>query len=75
VADDSRTNRRAHAVGLYRISFSPFGDPVVCRGDETVLSAILRSGAKVLFGWHPDVDPTSGKRICRGLVYHVEVER
>ena len=38
------------AVGPYTVSFRPFGDRVLCRGDETVLAAILRSGAKVVFG-------------------------
>src|SRR5262245_43741434 len=34
----------------YTIAFHPLGDAVTCRADETVLSAILRSGAKVVFG-------------------------
>jgi hypothetical protein len=45
-ADHGNTDGRAHTVGLYTVSFSPPGDTVACRGDETVLSAILRSGAK-----------------------------
>jgi hypothetical protein len=35
---------------LYTVTFVTLGDRVACRGDETVLSAILRSGAKVMFG-------------------------
>jgi len=38
------------AVGPYTVSFSPLGDRIVCGRDETVLGAILRSGAKVVFG-------------------------
>ena len=38
------------AVGPYTVSFCPLGDRVVCSGDETVLAAILRAGAKVVFG-------------------------
>ena len=40
----------ARAVGSYTVRLSPLGDRVACRGDETVLAAILRSGAKVVFG-------------------------
>jgi CDP-4-dehydro-6-deoxyglucose reductase, E3 len=38
------------AAGAYTIRLDPLGEMVVCRGDDTVLSAILRSGAKVIFG-------------------------
>ena len=34
----------------YTVNLVPLGDRVVCRRDETVLAAILRSGAKVVFG-------------------------
>jgi CDP-4-dehydro-6-deoxyglucose reductase len=35
---------------VYTITLSPIGDTVECRREETVLSAILRSDAKVVFG-------------------------
>jgi hypothetical protein len=41
---------RLRDVGSYAITLGPIGDTVVCRREETVLSAILRSGAKVVFG-------------------------
>ena len=50
VADGESTDGRTRTTGLYTITFHPLGDTVVCRADETVLSAILRSGAKVVFG-------------------------
>ena len=49
-AADGSADGSAHAVGSYTIRLNPLGDRVACRGDETVLSAILRSGAKVVFG-------------------------
>src|SRR2546425_12221951 len=52
------------------ISFSPFGDPVVCRREETVLSAILRSGAKVVFGCRGGGCGTCKMRLVSGRVEH-----
>ena len=43
------TADRGHA-GPYTITLSPIGDAIVCRPGENVLGAILRSGAKVVFG-------------------------
>src|ERR1700752_2117717 len=50
MADGGSTDGRTRTTGLYTVTFHPLGDAVVCRADETVLSAILRSGAKVVFG-------------------------
>jgi ferredoxin len=50
MAHDGSTDDRRGTAGLYTITFHPLGDVVTCRADETVLSAILRSGAKVVFG-------------------------
>jgi ferredoxin len=50
MAHDGSTDDRRGTAALYTITFHPLGDVVTCRADETVLSAILRSGAKVVFG-------------------------
>ena len=49
-ADAGATDARRRDVGVYTITLTPSADVVACRRDETVLSAILRSGAKVVFG-------------------------
>ena len=36
--------------GSYAVRLSPAGDTVACLPDETVLSAILRAGATIVFG-------------------------
>jgi ferredoxin len=69
-ADHSSTDGRAHTVGLYTVSFSSPGDTVACRGDETVLSAILRSGAKVMFGCRGGGCGTCKMRLISGRVEH-----
>lgn len=56
------------AAGPYTVSFSPLGDRVVCRGDETVLTAILRSGAKVVFGCRGGGCGTCKMRLISGQV-------
>jgi CDP-4-dehydro-6-deoxyglucose reductase len=60
------------AGGPYTVRFSPPGDAVVCRGDETVLAAILRSGAKVLFSCRGGGCGTCKMRLSAG---HVEYGR
>src|SRR5262245_3561610 len=55
---------------LYTVSFAPVGDLVVCRGDESVLSAILRSGAKVMFGCRGGGCGTCKMRLTSGRVDH-----
>lgn len=69
-ADDGGTNGRAHTVGLHTIRLSPFGDSVVCHLDETVLSAILKSGAKVAFGCRGGGCGTCKMRLISGRVDH-----
>jgi hypothetical protein len=49
-ADHKRRGGCTRDVGSHTITLSPIGDTVVCRRGETVLTAILRSGAKVVFG-------------------------
>jgi CDP-4-dehydro-6-deoxyglucose reductase len=58
------------AAGPYTVSFSPLGDAVVCRGDETVLAAILRSGAKVVFACRGGGCGTCKMRLIAGQVEH-----
>jgi ferredoxin len=71
MADDgSGTDSRARPVGLHTISFSPLGDTIVCRPDESVLSAILRSGAKVAFGCRGGGCGVCKMRLLSGRVDH-----
>ena len=58
------------AAGAYTVSFSPLGDAVVCRSDENVLAAILRSGAKVVFGCRGGGCGTCKMRLISGSVDH-----
>ena len=53
---------------LYTVRFVPLGDCVVCRADETVLAAILRSGAKVMFGCRGGGCGTCRMRLLSGRV-------
>jgi CDP-4-dehydro-6-deoxyglucose reductase, E3 len=57
-------------IGSYTITLSPIGDTAVCRRDETVLSAILRSGAKVAFGCRGGGCGTCKMRLISGRVEH-----
>jgi ferredoxin len=66
--DRGDTDGRGHTVGLYTVSFGPLGDRIVCRDDETVLSAILRSGAKVMFGCRGGGCGTCKMRLISGRV-------
>jgi len=58
------------AAGPYTISFSPLGDAVACRGDETVLAAILRAGATVMFGCRGGGCGTCKMHLISGRVEH-----
>lgn len=58
------------AIEQYAVAFSPLGDTVVCRGDETVLAAILRSGAKVVFGCRGGGCGACKMRLISGRVEH-----
>ena len=52
------------------ISFRPLGDAIVCHPDETVLSAILRSGAKVVYGCRGGGCGACKMRLIAGRVDH-----
>jgi len=67
---DGGADGSAPAVGSYTIRFSPSGDRVTCRGDETVLGAILRSGAKVVFGCRGGGCGVCKMRLTEGRVEH-----
>jgi len=69
-ADDGSTQSRWRTTGPYTITFHPLKDTVVCRADETVLSAILRSGAKVVFGCRGGGCGTCKMRLTSGQVDH-----
>ena len=67
-ADRCSADGGKHTIGMCMISFHPLGDTVVCRTDETVLSAILRSGAKVVFGCRGGGCGTCKMRLISGQV-------
>ena len=67
---DGSADGSAPAVGSYTIRLSPPGDRVACRGDETVLGAILRSGAKVVFGCRGGGCGVCKMRLTEGRVEH-----
>ena len=69
-ADDGATDARRGGVGVYTITLTPAGDPVACRPDETVLSAILRCGAKVVFGCRGGGCGICKMRLVSGRVDH-----
>jgi CDP-4-dehydro-6-deoxyglucose reductase, E3 len=69
-ADHRSRGGCARDVGSYTITLSPIGDTVVCRREETVLSAILRSGAKVVFGCRGGGCGTCKMRLVSGRVEH-----
>jgi ferredoxin len=61
---------RPRDAGAYTLTLRPLGATVACRSDETVLSAILRSGAKVLFGCRGGGCGTCKMRLISGRVEH-----
>lgn len=68
--DDGSTDHPARAAGSYTISFTTLGGSAVCRPEETVLSAILRSGATVLFGCRGGGCGACKMRLRSGRVEH-----
>ena len=55
---------------MYTIRFTPPGESLECRPEETVLSAILRSGAKVVFACRGGGCGTCKMRVLSGRVEH-----
>lgn len=69
------SDRRAAATtagrdGSCTITFDPTGETIVCRLDETVLGAILRAGAKVVFGCRGGGCGACKMRLISGRVEH-----
>ena len=57
-------------AGVYGIMLHPAGHSVACGRDEAVLSAILRSGASVVFGCRGGGCGTCKMRLQSGRVDH-----
>jgi len=70
VTTDQTYSGRSRDVGSHTITLRPIGDIVVCRPDEPVLSAILRSGAKIVFGCRGGGCGTCKMRLISGTVEH-----
>jgi len=60
----------SRASGVYTITLSPGGDTVPCRREETVLAAILRSGASVMYGCRGGGCGTCKMRVISGHIEH-----
>jgi CDP-4-dehydro-6-deoxyglucose reductase, E3 len=57
-------------VRPHTITFTPVGETVACLPDETVLVALLRSGAKVLFGCRGGGCGTCKMQLLAGAIDH-----
>jgi ferredoxin len=57
-------------AGLYTILLRPVGDTVACGPEETVLAAILRGGASVMFGCRGGGCGTCKMRVTSGQIEH-----
>ena len=66
---DVREGRLA-AAGVYTITLDPVGVVVACGAEESVLAAILRSGASVVFGCRGGGCGTCKMRLISGQVEH-----
>ena len=60
----------ARAAGAYTVRLHPGEDTVACDPDETVLAAILRSGASVVFGCRGGGCGICRMRLLSGAVEH-----
>jgi ferredoxin len=70
VAADDVGEARSGAAAVYTITLSPPGDTVACGFGDTVLSALLRSRAKVFFGCRGGECGTCKMRLVSGAVDH-----
>jgi ferredoxin len=57
-------------AGLYTITLRPVGSTVACGPEETVLAAILRAGASVMFGCRGGGCGTCKMRVISGQIEH-----
>jgi ferredoxin len=55
---------------MYRIALGPVSHTIACEPGETVLAAILRSGARVMFGCRGGGCGTCKMRLASGRVDH-----
>jgi ferredoxin len=55
---------------VFTLTLSPVGDTVPCRPEETVLTAILGSGASIMFGCRGGGCGTCKMRMISGHVEH-----
>src|SRR5262249_8199726 len=62
--------RLANEATVYRITLSPVGHSVTCGPEDTVLTAILQSGASVMFGCRGGGCGTCKMRLHSGRVDH-----
>jgi ferredoxin len=69
-ADPTSGRGAVRDARAYTITLTPIGETVVCPREETVLGAILRSGAKVLFGCRGGGCGTCKMRLISGTVEH-----
>ena len=69
-ADDGRADDPGPTMGAYTITVAPLGEAIACRPGETVLSAILRSGATVAFGCRGGGCGTCKMRLLSGRMNH-----
>jgi ferredoxin len=70
MAADDGAGAAAPAGGSHTIHLRPVGEAVVCGPEETVLSAILRSGASVVFGCRGGGCGICKMRLLSGAVEH-----
>ena len=62
--------QRDGEAGLYTITLRPVGGTVACGAEESVLAAILRSGASVMFGCRGGGCGTCKMRVISGHIEH-----
>jgi ferredoxin len=62
--------QRDGEAGVYTITLRPVGSIVACGPEETVLAAILRSGASVMFGCRGGGCGTCKMRLTSGQIAH-----
>jgi ferredoxin len=71
VAEDQGSGgSRAPHDESYAVRLSPLGETIMCRPDETVLGAILRGGAKIVFGCRGGGCGSCKMRVISGRVEH-----
>jgi ferredoxin len=62
--------RRSSGAGGFTLTLNPVGDAIACGSEDSVLAAILRSGASVAFGCRGGGCGTCKMRLISGHVEH-----